>query len=353
MKKKPSVLHFIDSLEPGGAEQIAITLVNIFQGKGHHVGLLYFNKTKVNLKNKILNGVDLKYFERGIKYNPLIPKELKVYINKFDIIHIHLRYNLKYYSFLNFFHRFNKPVFFHDHFGNINNDESIDWVEKLFMKNTVYICVSNILIKWAERNGFRRVFLLENIVIRENCQKSNNSVNRIIIVGNINKRKNQIFAVRLFKRILQTKNYSLDIYGKIQDPNYYNFLIKYIFKNNLDKNINFIFNCTEIQKILYKYSIALHCASSETGPLVLLEYMAQGLPFLTSNTGQVINSIKPELNYFIIDGFSIKYWLNAMRLVESKHQKGLSDKMINIFNQNYSPDIYYKKCLQIYIENIP
>ena len=56
--------------------------------------------TKVNLNGQIMNGVELLHFERGIKYNPLISKNLKSYINKFDIIHIHLRYNLKYYSFL-------------------------------------------------------------------------------------------------------------------------------------------------------------------------------------------------------------------------------------------------------------
>ena len=103
MKKSPSVLHFIDSLEPGGAEVIAITLANIFQERGHNVGLLYFNKTKVNLNNRILSGVELRYYERRNKYNPIVPKDLKVYINKFDVIHIHLRYNLKYYTFLNFF----------------------------------------------------------------------------------------------------------------------------------------------------------------------------------------------------------------------------------------------------------
>tara|TARA_Y100000590_G_scaffold465634_1_gene638478 strand:- start:14868 stop:15929 length:1062 start_codon:yes stop_codon:yes gene_type:complete len=353
MKKSPSVLHFIDSLEPGGAEVIAITLANIFQERGHNVGLLYFNKTKVNLNNRILSGVELRYYERRNKYNPIVPKDLKVYINKFDVIHIHLRYNLKYYTFLNFFYRFNKPVFFHDHFGNINNDKSIDWFEKLFMKKIVYIGVSNILMNWAKRNRMRRKYLLENIVISEHRQKRDNHVNRIITVGNIHKRKNQLFAIKLLKRILQTRNCSLDIYGKIHDPDYYSLLIEYIQRNKLDNNIKFIFNCTEIQKILHKYSIAFHCATSETGPLVLLEYLVQGLPFLTSNTGHVIDTLKPDLNCFIVNDFSIKNWLDAAQLVQKKSQKELSDKMVNIFHQINSPISYYKKCLRIYTENIP
>ena len=209
------------------------------------------------------------------------------------------------------------------------------------------------IIFWAGKN---LIFLKKNPpkkFIREKILYSNNNSDRMIIVGNIHERKNQIFAIRLLKRILQHKNVCLDIYGKIRDANYYSILRNYIHKNNLDNNVKFIFNCTQIQKILHKYSIAIHCATSETGPLVLLEYMAQGLPFLTNNTGYVVHYLKPELNYFIVNDFSIEHWLDSIKLVQSKHQKELGGKMINIFYQICSPDIYYKKCLRIYTENIP
>ena len=96
MKKYPSVLHIIDSLEPGGAEKIAIILANLFQEKGHDVGLIYFNRTIINYCSQVLSDVELVRFDRKIKYNPIIPKSIKYIINKYDILHIHLRYNLKY-----------------------------------------------------------------------------------------------------------------------------------------------------------------------------------------------------------------------------------------------------------------
>ena len=49
MKKYPSVLHIIDSLEPGGAERVAVMIANLFSRKGHKVGLMYFINTKINL----------------------------------------------------------------------------------------------------------------------------------------------------------------------------------------------------------------------------------------------------------------------------------------------------------------
>ena len=71
--------------------------------------------------------------------------------------------------------------------------------------------------------------------------------------------------------------------------------------NNLNNHVNFIFDCNNIQNILFKYDYAFHCSTSETGPLVLLEYMAHGIPFLTGNTGHIINFLKRKLDLLIID----------------------------------------------------
>ena len=353
MKKYPSVLHIIDSLEPGGAEKIAIILANLFQEKGHDVGLIYFNRTIINYCSQVLSDVELVRFDRKIKYNPIIPKSIKYIINKYDILHIHLRYNLKYYFFLNLFNRFNKPIYFHDHYGNIEKDYSANWFEKLLLRKTVYICVSDTLREWATRNGLKKIFFLQNIIVREKNIDISDSTGQLIMVGNIHKRKNQLFALRLLKRILKIKPMKIDIYGSIQDPDYFNILSDYIERNNLTDNVNFIFNCNNIQKVLQRYSLALHCATSETGPLVLMEYMAHGLPFISNDTGYVVNYLKQELDFLIMDSFSISSWIKTIDRIESKSKKELNRKLINIFEKNCSTDNYYKNCLEIYIKNLP
>ena len=206
MNKPPSVIHIIDSLAPGGAEKMVVLLVNLFQEKGHDVGLIYFNRTKPNLCSQVLSDVELVHFDRKMKYNPIIPRNIKTIINKYDILHIHLRYNLKYYFFLNFFNRFRKPIFFHDHFGNIENNYSANWLENLLIRKTVYVCVSDGLLDWAIGNGIKKAFILQNIILREENIINNNPTEKLIMVGNIHRRKNQLFALQLLKRMLQKKN---------------------------------------------------------------------------------------------------------------------------------------------------
>ena len=71
MSKNPSVLHIIDSLEPGGAERVAIMMANLFSGKGHEVGLMYFIHTSINLLDTIINDVQVYQFDRKGKFNIL------------------------------------------------------------------------------------------------------------------------------------------------------------------------------------------------------------------------------------------------------------------------------------------
>ena len=320
MENKPSVVHFIDSLEPGGAERVAINLSNLFFNYGHRVGLIFFENTTNSLLDQLNDNIELIYFQRRFKFNPLLQKNLIKKINEYDIIHIHMRYNLKYFFFLNLFNRFNTSIIFHDHYGNIDNNNTIGFIDKILIKRVPYIGVSDKLVTWAKNNGANKAYLLKNIIIKEKSfsKKRSPGSNRLIIVGNINEVKNQIFGLRIFKELIKVESYNLDIYGSIQDYDYYLLLKEYIKHNQLNNHVNFIFDCNNIQSVLHKYNYALHCSTSETGPLVLLEYMAHGLPFLTGNTGQVINFLKPKLDFLIINKFVVNDWIKGFKYLKER-----------------------------------
>ena len=354
MKYKPSVVHFIDSLEPGGAERVAVNLSNLFFNYGHKVGLIFFENTTNSILNQLNDKIELIYFQRKSKFNPIIPKSLIKKINEYDVIHIHMRYNLKYYFFLKLFYRFNTSIIFHDHYGNIENNNKIGFIEKILLRRIPYIGVSDKLVKWAKNNGANKTYLLKNIIIKEKIfgKKRCLNSNKLIIVGNINEVKNQFFALQIFKELINIGSYNLDIYGSIQDYDYYVLLKDYIEHNQLNNYVNFIFDCNNIQNVLHKYAYALHCSTSETGPLVLLEYMAHGLPFLTGNTGQVINFLKPTLGFLIIDNFVIDDWIQGFKYLKNKSTSDIVKKLDYLFNKNFSEKDYYSNCLKIYKKNL-
>jgi glycosyltransferase involved in cell wall biosynthesis len=138
------------------------------------------------------------------------------------------------------------------------------------------------------------------------------------------------------------------IYGKIKDIDYYNSLKKYILSNNLKNRVSFIHNENNIQKELSKYKLGLMTSVSESGPLILIEYLAQSLPFLAHRTGQVANLLKDDLPFFM-DDLDIDKWLDKIPSVLDYDTRYLT----NYYNKFFSPTDYLNKCINIYerIEN--
>ena len=65
---------------------------------------------------------------------------------------------------------------------------------------------------------------------------------------------------------------------------------------------------------IQQFEIGLQTAKSESGPLVLIEYLAQSLPFLTFNTGQVVDDIKSDIPQLILDNFELNHNLHFLNL---------------------------------------
>ena len=64
-----------------------------------------------------------------------------------------------------------------------------------------------------------------------------------------------------------------------------------------------------------------------------------------------MSNVNIDLN--VIEKLLYKYPNNIVGIKDSSGDIDNMLKMIKIFNRICSPDIYYKKCLRIYTENIP
>jgi glycosyltransferase involved in cell wall biosynthesis len=102
-----------------------------------------------------------------------------------------------------------------------------------------------------------------------------------------------------------------------------------------------------VAKELVNYDLALHTAISETGPLVALEYLASGLPFLMYKTGQVAKTINNELPDFLISDYDFVNWKKKIKFLID-YSDTYSPIMQQIFKEQYSEKKYLSKCLKIY-----
>jgi glycosyltransferase involved in cell wall biosynthesis len=90
----------------------------------------------------------------------------------------------------------------------------------------------------------------------------------------------------------------LTLIGVNQDLEYFNEV-----RENLDDNISLIENCTEPELILPNFDFALMVSKNESGPLVLLEYLLCGVPFIAYKTGGISDILCKYYPDFFINNF--------------------------------------------------
>ena len=332
------VLQVIDRLNVGGAERVCLDISNLLFKKNINVAVLTILE-KGELLSFLDSNIKIYCLQRKSKFNIKTMKKMILILNNYDIAHIHMRHTYRYVKFASLFYKLSCKLILHDHFGSIALDKSIPLFMNNFLKPKFYIGVSNELVKWAkEVLKVSEIYLLENIIVKKKYS-TNQKKDTIVDVSNIAPIKNQLFSIKLIEKT----SYNLVIYGKIKDVNYYNHLKKYLRLNNLENRVSFIHNENNIQKVLGSFKLGLMTSVSESGPLILIEYLAQSLPFVAYKTGQVANVLSDELPFFA-DDFNLDNWLDKMAKAMDFDSKNLTDYYYKFFN----PSDYTNKCIEIY-----
>lgn len=344
------ILQVIDRLDAGGAERVMVDLSNILNQYGHKITTLTI-LDHGELGQFLHQNIDKVALNRPGRFSWKTMRKLSREANKNDIIHVHMRHNLKYVWLVNKLFPIKAKLVFHDHYGKIGIDKSVDRVLSWALKNANYIGVSSQLADWAIQNvrlPSDKVDHLANIIIQKTIaarSKNGSTGKKLVLVSNIRREKNIEFAIRLMGDLVRQHEVDLTIYGKIVDNGYFQEISALVSSLQLSENVTFVNDCLDLQGELYKFDLAIHTAKSETGPLVLIEYMAQGLPFVTYNTGEVVDQIKGELEAFVLPHFSTKDWEEK---IIGLWDKDLTQKVLKVYQNHYSVENYYQKCLKIY-----
>tara|TARA_B100001939_G_scaffold132877_1_gene115421 strand:- start:6506 stop:7648 length:1143 start_codon:yes stop_codon:yes gene_type:complete len=131
----------------------------------------------------------------------------------------------------------------------------------------------------------------------------------LLFVGNIIKRKGVYFLIHALSTYLsENQHVQLKIIGKKEDQLYYEKIVDFINKNNLQESIVFLDEIThiEIAKYMNSSKILLMASTSEGLPRVLIEAGFCGLPSIASN----IDGIQDP---FFLKGGTLIYELNSQK----------------------------------------
>ncbi|GAB5555133.1 MAG: hypothetical protein Sapg2KO_47240 [Saprospiraceae bacterium] len=337
------VLHCLDTLAVGGAERVCVDACNLLsETNDYSVSLLlvrHGGSLKKDLNPKITTK-ELKFYRKTSIRGWL---SLIKALYGFDIIHVHMRHTYGRVKLAAMLAGIKTPIVFHDHFGDIEHDKTVPaYLDKLFTPK-YYIGVSKDLTDWAiDRLQMpqENTWTLANTIAR-NLPMNNTKKKRskdLVMVSNLRKTKNIEFAIKLAK----ASGFSLDIYGQVIDLDYHQSL-KVLTQNY---PIKFITDVSDVFPYLTHYKLAIHTAKSETGPLVVMEYLKSGTTFLAFNTGEVIRQVKEEFPKLIVNNFQESNWLNAINIFI---QYPIPDARLKaVFDERFGPEAYLENLNKIY-----
>jgi glycosyltransferase involved in cell wall biosynthesis len=337
-----------DRLNAGGAEKMLVYIANLLHKNGIDVQVIIL-LDKAALDHQIHPNIPVHYLNRTSRFSCKAFFGLKKLLQQVDIVHVHSRYNLRYYMVAKYFVNIAKPkIFFHEHVPSYSIDA---FTKFLFSKVDAYVAVQNDMRKWAVTNKMvtnQHAFYLANTVdAPKNPIQYKNNQYKILMVGNYRPQKNHLFAVSLLAKL--PNQYTIDIYGMIDDEVYYNNLQNHIHTLGLTSRVALVQGISNLYEQMGNYSFALHTSIAETGPLVLVEYLYAGLPFITYNTGDVVTIIEKQLPNFIVHSFNEAEWLKAIEQLQQKMpEHNFNNVMSEIVQENFSEANYFIQLLHIY-----
>jgi glycosyltransferase involved in cell wall biosynthesis len=352
------ILQVIDTLNVGGAEKMCVQMANLFYEKGHDVSILFFEKTDKNLLNQINHNINVFYIPiKRNWYNPLNFFKILSLIQKFELVHIHLRSALRIVYFSSFFGKFCKCAVFHDHTGDSEQFESSSrgFLISQAIKSFKYVAVYNDLCQ-KTKNRFnldsKSVDVISNFVSKPpitNIQVTPIDLNNleILVVGNFRKPKNLYFLISLSNefKLKKNVNFRFHVLGSINDKEYYEKFIELVYSQNLEKNFLIRTDISNIFEYNEKVNFAIMPSIEESGPLILIEYLLLKIPFLAHNVGDVTAKIGKYIPGQVLDNLNPTIWVN--HVFETSYEKAICEYE-KIYNLEFSNEVAYKKWIAIY-----
>ncbi len=336
-------MFVIDNLKVGGAEQVFVDIVKLCEFQLDFDVLLITSYNGYQLQ--LPKGIKVWHLKRKSKYDVISALKLAIIMRKYKMIHVHMRHTFQYLFVVNIFFILRKKFIFHDHYGKIRVDKSKPFGGFQLIKPHIYIGVCQELCDWAvdvwKINKYN-VYCLQNIPNLDliGCDNSFEIQNngKFVMVGNIKTIKNQLFALKIANEL----GVEIDFFGNNQDEQYYK-----LFKSKiLSKNL--IENCFDIKNEIGKYKLGIFTSLSESGPLVILEYLLCGIPFLAYKTGGIAEILFKYYPDFFMDNFDENLW--KQRIVELLENDVVVDReyVLSIIEKEFSRDTYLKRLKQIY-----
>jgi len=296
------VMHVIDALGLGGAERMLVDIANATAADGHRVSVCL---TRSGISKGYRFHPDVRLWEIGRKSRFDVKGMLRfmalVRREKPGVLHVHGRSTASFVALAKALGVFETPLLMHDHHG-IELDTTVPRWFRIWGRRHIdqYVGVYEKLGRWAVDAGvpeervsvignaldLTRIFSAQPIDIRMQFGVSENKLVGAVVCG-IRPQKGIEILMRALALAGCRGQTVVLVVGDAQDHSYFAHCKALRRELGLENTVMFTGGCSDVPALLKGVDHAVIPSISESGPLVLIEYMAAGLPFAASQVGDI------------------------------------------------------------------
>lgn len=329
------ILHIIDTLSMGGAENVLAGLAAGEKRLGHEVSVMpLVCPVHTPVRDKMeKEGVSvIPIMEKGTVYNPLLIFKIAGVIRRYDIIHVHLFPALYWTAFAKFLTFSNVPMVYTEHSTNNKRRHNVflHFVDRLVYKNgykRIISCAEKVLDTYKEAfPDIRHVCYINNGIDTKRFQNATPYTKRDLLGIDENS-----FVVTMVARFMFMKRQDTIVEAIEKLPEYVHAVFvggnkedeglirvkRLAEEKGIENRVHFLYIRTDVPRILKTSDVVIMASDYEGLSLSSIEGMAAGKPFIATN----VNGLKE-----VVGGAGL--------LFENKHSEELAAHINRLLSDN-------------------
>ncbi|WP_177732666.1 glycosyltransferase family 4 protein [Flavobacterium inviolabile] len=349
------ILQLIDSLEPGGAEKMAVSYANALLDINSFSALVTTRK-EGELKKELAVAVKYLALNRKSVLDIKALFRLRKFVKENKITFVQAHSSSFFLAFLLKCVYPSLKIIWHDHFGNsefLHKRENINTLKIASLFFYRIIAVNEILEKWAKVNLYcNKVLYLPNFVaINKSPEKINLygiSGKRILCLANFRKQKNHLMLLEVARKIvISFPDWTFHLVGKDFHDEYSAAINDKIISNNLQQNVYTYGSVNAIESVINQSTIGVLTSLSEGLPVSLLEYGYLGLPVVVTAVGEIPKIIKENNGILINSEDAVSFEKELTKIIQDEERrKIIGTNLKQEIHLNYSKKVVVEKYLK-------
>lgn len=300
-------MHVIDSLALGGAERMLVEIANRAAADGYRVSVCV-TRSGCALANTLRPEIGLTVLDRRWRFDWMAIRRFAALVQdqRVDVLHAHGRSTFSLLALTKSVGLIKAPIVLHDHFGGIELDTAVPLWFCLWAKRWAshYVGVDSKLAAWAEVAGISRekTSVIDNALDFNRIQRASpldlrkefgieEDVPIGIVVAGLRRDKGIDLLLEAVAQSSCGRTAKILVVGGARDETYARACRAQSASLGLGNNVIFAGERSDVLKLLRGADFALLPSRSESGPLVLIEYLASGLPVVSSRVGSIARQV--------------------------------------------------------------